>query len=43
MVEKNKKREEMKKYRNFWPFSPVTRIKQSKKIYKRKGRKKNDL
>lgn len=30
MTEKNKKR------RNFWPMSPVTRIKESKKKYNRK-------
>ena len=30
MTEKNKKR------RNFWPMSPVTRIKESKKRYNRK-------
>lgn len=30
MIEKNKKR------RNFWPMSPVTRIKESKKKYNRK-------
>ena len=36
MTEKNKKKEEAKKRRNFWPISPVTRVKQSKKIYSRK-------
>ena len=30
------------KQRNFWPISPITRVKQSRKIYKRKGRKKNE-
>lgn len=30
MIEKNKKR------RNFWPMSPITRIKESKKKYSRK-------
>lgn len=36
MIEKNKKKEENKKRRNFWPMSPVTRIKESKKKYNRK-------
>ncbi len=36
-TEKNKKKaEENKKRRNFWPMSPVTRIKESKKKYNRK-------
>lgn len=35
MKEKNKKKQENKKRRNFWPISPITRIKESKKIYKR--------
>jgi hypothetical protein len=42
MIQKNKDKEDAKKRRNFWPISPVTRVKQSKKIYKRKGRKKNE-
>lgn len=33
MTEKSKKKEENKKRRNFWPISPVTRIKESKKKY----------
>lgn len=37
MTQKNKKKkEENKKRRNFWPMSPVTRIKESKKKYSRK-------
>lgn len=36
MTEKNKKKAEDKKRRNFWPMSPVTRIKESKKKYNRK-------
>lgn len=40
MVEKNKRKEDAKKRRNFWPFNPRTRIKESKKIYSRKGKKK---
>jgi hypothetical protein len=36
MTEKNKKKEGNKKRRNFWPMSPVTRIKESKKKYSRK-------
>jgi hypothetical protein len=35
-TEKNKKKAEDKKRRNFWPMSPVTRIKESKKKYNRK-------
>lgn len=42
MIQKNKDKEDAKKQRNFWPISPITRVKQSKKIYKRKGRKKNE-
>lgn len=36
MTEKNEKKAEDKKRRNFWPMSPVTRIKESKKKYSRK-------
>ena len=36
MIEKNKKKEENKKRRNFWPMSPIARIKESKKKYSRK-------
>ena len=39
MTDKNKKKKEAKKRRNFWPLNPVTRVKQSKKIYSRKGNK----
>lgn len=42
MTEKNKKKEEAKERRNLWPLCPVTRIKKSKKVYKRKGRKRNE-
>ena len=44
MNEKNKKKEEAKKYRNLWPMSPVTRVVESRKKYKRnKDRKNNKL
>lgn len=36
MIEKNRKKEENKKRRNFWPMSPIARIKESKKKYNRK-------
>ena len=42
MIQKNKDKEDAKKQRNFWPISPITGVKQSRKIYKRKGRKKNE-
>lgn len=35
MTEKNKKKEEAKQQRNLWPLSPVTRVVESKKKYKR--------
>ena len=35
MNEKNKKKEEAKKQRNLWTMSPVTRIVESRKKYKR--------
>ena len=35
MTEKNKKKEEAKKQRNLWPLSPITRIVESKKKYRR--------
>lgn len=35
MNEKNKKKEEAKKQRNLWPISPVTRVVESRKKYKR--------
>ena len=41
MVDKNQKKEEAKKQRNLWPFSPVTRIVESKKKYSRKNNRKN--
>lgn len=44
MNEKNKKKEEAKKQRNLWSMSPVTRIVESRKKYKRsKGRKDKKL
>ena len=44
MNEKNKKKEEAKKYRNLWTMSPVTRIVESRKKYKRnKARKDKKL
>lgn len=35
MNDKNKKKEEAKKQRNMWTMSPVTRIVESRKKYKR--------
>jgi hypothetical protein len=35
MVDKNKKKEEAKKQRNLWTMSPITRIVESHKKYKR--------
>mgnify|MGYP003489228512 CR=1 FL=1 len=35
MNEKNKKKEEAKERRNLWTMSPVTRIVESRKKYKR--------
>ena len=35
MVEKNKKKEDAKKYRNLWSMNPITRIVESRKKYKR--------
>lgn len=35
MTDKNKKKEEAKKQRNLWPMSPVTRVVESRKKYKR--------
>ena len=44
MTEKNKKKEEAKRQRNLWSLSPVTRIVESKKKYKRnKDRKDKKL
>lgn len=41
MTDKNKKIEEAKKQRNLWPMSPVTRIVESRKKYKRNKDRKN--
>jgi len=41
MNEKNKKKEEAKKQRNLWPMSPVTRVVESRKKYKRNKDRKN--
>jgi hypothetical protein len=35
MVDKNQKKEEANKQRNLWTLSPVTRIVESRKKYKR--------
>ena len=35
MNEKNKKKEEAKKQRNLWTISPITRVVESRKKYKR--------
>lgn len=44
MVDKNQKKEEAKKQRNLWTMSPVTRIVESRKKYKRtKDRKDKKL
>jgi hypothetical protein len=44
MTDKNKKKEEVKKQRNVWSLSPVTRIVESRKKYKRsKDRKDKKL
>lgn len=44
MNDKNKKKEEAKKQRNLWSMSPVTRIVESRKKYKRsKDRKDKKL
>lgn len=44
MVDKNQKKEEAKKQRNLWSMSPVTRIVESRKKYKRnKDRKDKKL
>jgi hypothetical protein len=44
MNDKNRKKEEAKKHRNLWPMSPVTRIVESRKKYKRnKDRKDKKL
>ena len=39
MIQKNKDKEDAKKQRNFWPISPITRVKQSRKIYKKERKK----
>ena len=41
VVNKNQKKEEAKKQRNLWPFSPVTRVVESKKKYSRKKDRKD--
>jgi hypothetical protein len=41
MTDKNKKKEEAKKQRNLWYLSPVTRIVESRKKYKRNKDRKN--
>jgi hypothetical protein len=41
MTDKNKKKEDAKKHRNFWPLSPVTRIVESRKKYNRNKDRKN--
>lgn len=44
MVEKNKKKEDAKKYRNLWQLNPVTRVVKNKKGYDRaRDRKYKDL
>lgn len=44
MTEKNRKKEEAKKYRNLWTMNPITRIVESRKKYKRsKDRKDKKL
>ena len=44
MVDKNQKKEEAKKQRNLWTMSPITRIVESRKKYKRnKDRKDKKL
>jgi hypothetical protein len=41
MVNKNQKKEEAKKQRNLWTMSPITRIVENKKKYKRNKDRKN--
>ena len=41
MIDKNQKKEEAKKQRNLWNMSPVTRIVESRKKYKRNKDRKN--
>jgi protoheme ferro-lyase len=41
MVDKNKKKESAKKYRNLWTMNPITRIVESRKKYKRQKDRKN--
>jgi hypothetical protein len=44
MVDKNQKKEAAKKYRNLWSISPITRVVESRKKYKRnKARKDKKL
>lgn len=35
MVDKNKKKNDAKKYRNLWTVNPITRVVESRKKYKR--------
>lgn len=35
MIDKNKKKEDAKKYRNLWTMNPITRVVESRKKYKR--------
>jgi hypothetical protein len=41
MIDKNQKKEDAKKQRNFWPMKPTTRIVESKKKYKRNKNRKD--
>lgn len=44
MTDKNKKKEEAKKYRNLWQLNPVTRVIKNRKGYDRaRDRKNKDL
>lgn len=35
MIDKNQKKKDAKKYRNMWAMSPITRVVESRKKYKR--------
>lgn len=41
MTEKNRKKEEAKKFRNVWNINPITRYKGNDKAYTRKTKHKN--
>lgn len=41
MTEKNRKKEEAKKFRNVWHINPITRCKGNDKAYTRKTKHKN--